>query len=120
MHVRDVLGYSQSSRFFPSGRLDDLPPNELSFALRLAVKESSKLGTAPSDVHFDGAYVLQREPQSPATPVVLLFQVATDTLARRIHQFVWNQNQAPFLIVETPSTVRLYPGFSFQHDGDRP
>ena len=37
-----------------------------------------------------------------------------------MHQFVWNQNQTPFLIVESPSTVRVYPGFSFNRDTDRP
>lgn len=41
-------------------------------------------------------------------------------MARQVHQFVWNQNQVPFLIVESPSTIRLYPGFAFNRAGDDP
>jgi hypothetical protein len=118
MQVSEALGYSQSTRFYRPDRVDDLPANELAFGLRLASTKCSELGSDPNDVRFEGAYVLQREPNAPAVPVVFLFRVSTETTARRVHQFVWNQNQSPFLIVESPATVRVYSGFTYERDGD--
>src|ERR1019366_1323786 len=120
MQARDVLGYSHSKQFIRPDRIDDLPANELAFALRLASTECGKPGSRLDAVQFDGAYVLQREPKTPAVPVVFVFRVAMESTAQQVHQFVWNQNQAPFLIVESPTTIRVYPGFSFQRDGDHP
>jgi hypothetical protein len=122
MDLREILGYSKSKRFYGPDRADDLPPNELAFALRLAAIAGPAISgpklASKSDVRFDGAYVLQQEAKSAAIPVVFVFQVTTETIAKRVHQFVWNQNQSPFLIVESPSTIRVYPGFAFQHEGD--
>src|ERR1019366_8955218 len=120
MQARDVLGYSHSKQFIRPDRIDDLPANELAFALRLASTECGKPGSPLDAVQFDGAYVLQREPKTPAVPVVFVFRVTTESIAQRVHQFVWNQNQSPFLIVESPTTIRVYPGFSFRRDGDHP
>lgn len=120
MDVREALGYSHSTRFYGPERVNDLPANELAFALRVASIECPKLGSSPDQVRFDGVYVLQRAAQAPAVPVVLVVQVNTETDARRVHQFVWNQNQAPFLIVESPSTIRIYPGFAFDRARDTP
>ena len=86
----------------------------------LAAKECHGIKPDVGHARFEGAYVLQREPQSPAIPVVYVIEVDSDTVARRMHQFVWNQNQTPFLIVESPSTIRLYPGFAFNRDHDQP
>jgi len=120
MKAREALGYSDSTRFYSPGQVDGLPANELAFALRLASSECPKLGSAADQIQFEGAYVLQREAKAHAVPVVYVVQVASDTAARRVHQFVWNQNQTPFLIVESPSTIRIYPGFTFDRDGDKP
>lgn len=115
MNILSTLGYSSSKQFFGPEQLDELPANELAFALRLAAKECGEIGHA----RFEGAYVLQHEPKSPAIPVVYVIEVDSDATARRVHQFVWNQNQTPFLIVESPSTIRLYPGFAFNRDEDQ-
>ena len=120
MQTLDALGYSRSKRFYGPERVDDLPANELAFALRLASTECLKLGAGADAVRFEGAYVLQKEPRTPAVPVVYVVRVESETAARRVHQFVWNQNQTPFLIVESPATIRVYPGFAFHRDGDHP
>lgn len=120
MQAREALGYSHSRRFIDPETIGALPPNELTFALRVASSECSKQGTDADDVRFEGAYVLQREFQAPAVPVVYVVRTANDVAARQVHRFVWNQNQSPFLIVESPSTIRVYPGFAFDRDDDRP
>ncbi|MEO8497670.1 MAG: hypothetical protein ABI614_21605, partial [Planctomycetota bacterium] len=120
MTIRDTLGYSRSQRFFGPEQLDQLPPNEFAFALRLAARECGNIESEDRRARFEGAYVLQREPQSPATPVVYVIEVESDAVARQVHQFVWNQNQTPFLIVESPSTIRVYPGFAFSREQDQP
>lgn len=120
MTLLETLGYSRSATFIRPDQLQQLPANELVFALRLADQKCQTLSAETAAGQFQGAYVLQREANSPATPVIYLVQVASDAAARRVHQFVWNQNQTPFLIVESPSTVRVYPGFSFDRDTDRP
>ncbi len=119
MSIRDTLEYSNASRFFGPKQFDTLPANELTYALRSAVKECTEIQIDGASAQFEGAYVLQDKPQSPAIPVVYVVTVNSDALARRVHQFVWNQNQTPFLIVESPSTVRLYSGFSFR-ENDQP
>jgi hypothetical protein len=120
MPARDALGYADSSRFIVPERVDDLPASELTFALRLASSECAKLGESAHDVRFEGAYVLQRESQAPVVPVVYVVRTESDTAARQVHRFVWNQNQAPFLIVESRSTIRVYAGFAFERDDDNP
>lgn len=120
MTISETLGYSLSKRFFGPEQLDELPANELVFALRLAAKECNGIEPEVGRARFEGAYVLQHEPQSPAIPVVYVINVDSDAVARRVHQFVWNQNQTPFLIVESPSTIRIYPGFAFNRDHDQP
>lgn len=118
MQAREALGYSNSRRFIDPQQVGDLPASELTFALRLASSECAKLGAHADDVRFEGAYVLQRESQAPAVPIVYVVRTRSDTAARHVHRFVWNQNQAPFLIVESPSTIRIYPGFAFERDRD--
>jgi predicted RNA methylase len=120
MQILDALGYSESKRFYRRQQVDDLPANELAFAVRSAVRECVRLGKSSGGARFEGTYVLQRDPKEPAIPVVYVVRVETEALARAIHQFVWNQNQTPFLIVESPSWVRVYPGFSFETTTDRP
>ena len=120
MSARETLGYTNSTRFVRPDHLDQLPANELAFAIRLAKKECEGIASDGGRAHFEGVYVLQNEPKSPAIPVVYVVDVDSETTARKVHQFVWNQNQTPFLIVESPQTIRVYPGFSFDRDGDRP
>jgi hypothetical protein len=120
MRASADLGYSQSTRFYSPKQVDNLPANELAFALRLASAQCSKLATDSGHVSFEGAYVLQQELNAPAVPVVYVMRCDSDSAARRIHKFVWNQNQTPFLIVESPINIRVYPGFEFDRTDDRP
>ncbi len=83
-------------------------------------KRVTTLAMKLSHAIFEGAYVLQERPQSPAIPVVYVISADSDAAARSIHQFIWNQNQTPFLIIESPSTIRLYSGFAFDRVHDRP
>ena len=118
LSIREKLGYSDSETFIGPEQLNRLPANELVFALRRAATKCESMPSDSGQARFDGAYVLQREPQSPAVPVVYLVSVGSEAAARRVHQIVWNQNQTPFLIVESPSTVRVYAGFSFNGQQD--
>ncbi|MFM9961981.1 MAG: class I SAM-dependent DNA methyltransferase [Planctomycetaceae bacterium] len=120
MTTRDELGYSCSQRFIGPDQFDRLPANELVFALRLAVKACNQLDADCGHARFEGAYVLQEKKQAPAIPVVYVISTDSETAARQIHQFVWNQNQTPFLIIESPTTIRLYSGFAFDREHDRP
>lgn len=113
MTTRDILGYSRSERFIKPEQFEKLPANELAYAMRLAAKKCESLDHRLGSARFEGAYVLQEEPGAPAVPVVYLISTDSEAAARRLHQFVWNQNQTPFLIIESPSTVRLYQGFKF-------
>ncbi len=119
MTTLKALGYDRSKRFIRPDGFDQLPANEFSFALRLAAKACNELEPEFGTTRFEGVYVLQEQENSPAVPVVYVITTESDAAARQIHQFVWNQNQTPFLIVESPSTVRLYQGFQFQHDETR-
>ena len=119
MTTLKALGYDRSKRFIRPDGFDQLPANEFSFALRLAAKACHELEPEFGTTRFEGVYVLQEQERSPAVPVVYVITTESEAAARRIHQFVWNQNQTPFLIVESPSTVRLYQGFQFQHDETR-
>jgi hypothetical protein len=120
MDAREALGYLDSSRFIAPDKADELPASDLTFALRVALSECPKLGSQADDIRFEGAYVLQREPQAPAVPVVYVVRTASETMARKIHRFVWNQNQSPFLILESPSTILIYTGFTYERDGEHP
>ena len=119
MTTLKALGYDRSKRFIRPDGFDQLPANEFSFALRLAAKACHEIEPEFGTTRFEGVYVLQEQENSPAVPVVYVITTESEAAARRIHQFVWNQNQTPFLIVESPSTVRLYQGFQFQHDETR-
>ena len=120
MKAHETLGYTTSSRFIGPDQLDRLPANELAFAVRLASKACKEMESEETPVSFEGVYVLQKEPQSPAIPVAYVVEVGSEEAARKIHQFVWNQNQTPFLIVESPQSIRIYPGFSFDRESDSP
>jgi len=116
----DKLGYRKSRKFHSPEATDSLPSGELSFALRHAQSAADKLSEAVCASRFHGMYVLQEKPGAPAVPVVCVFEAGSDEKARAIHRLVWNQDLVPFLVVTTPSTVRLYNGFAFHRKEDRP
>ena len=64
-----------------------------------------------------GVYTL-RDPRSSSAPqivpVVYICAAEDDRRADEIHKLVWNQDVAPFVLVSTPKSIRLYSGFSNQ------
>jgi hypothetical protein len=116
----EALGYKQSEKFISPTKAQRLPASELSFALRHIVHACNELGAADESqvCSFSGAYVLQQKAGAPTVPVVYVFEAKTDDTARKIHKIVWNQNLVPFVIVISPSWVRVYPGFSYLAERD--
>jgi methylase of polypeptide subunit release factors len=105
------LGYASSPNFLRAGGggLETAPA--LGHIFRRAIQ---KLG-------LEGIYAL-RPPDStssaPVIPVVYVCDAASDADADLIHRLVWNQDVVPFLLVRTPSILRLYSGFTHQRRSD--
>jgi len=70
MTTLKALGYDRSKRFIRPDGFDQLPANEFSFALRLAVKACGELEPEFGVTRFEGVYVLQEQERAPAVPVV--------------------------------------------------
>src|SRR5262245_47858595 len=68
-----------------------------------------------------GVYAL-RPPQAsgamPVIPVVYVCDAENNDDADLTHQLVWNQDVVPFLIIQTPHSIRLYSGFRHQRQRD--
>ena len=107
-HAAKHLGYADSSSYFDAGRFGALPYSELRFGCRKA-EESCGLR---------GVYLLRDQEGRNNVPVVFLCEAATEEKAREIHRYVWNLNLVPFVVIETPTRVRVYPGFSFDAKKD--
>lgn len=105
-HAAKHLGYADSASYFDAGRFDALPHNELRFGCRKA-QESCGLR---------GVYLLRDEEGRNNVPVVFLCEAETEQKAREIHRYVWNLNLVPFVIIETPTRIRVYQGFSYDAD----
>jgi type I restriction-modification system DNA methylase subunit len=120
MKVLEELGYIDSPKFIQPSKLDILPPSELIFALRKFRDWKKEETDKDPDIEdtFRGAYILQHKRKESAVPVVYVFNAKSDEVAKRIHRLVWNQNLAPFIIIESPSKIRVYPGFSYDQDKD--
>jgi hypothetical protein len=114
----EALGYRDSQKFLLASETDRLPASELSFALRHTAHTCEEKSKAGEECSFVGTYVLQEKPDSPAVPIVHVFETDSESTAKALHQMVWNQNLVPFLIVASRSTVRVYPGFSFSRNED--
>lgn len=101
----DCLGYGSSKNFLRRAEFDSVPT--FSHVFRLAAE----------DCGLVGVYVLQRqwgEPDQSAVPVVYVCEARNIAEADTFHRLVWNQNVVPFVIVRTPSELRLYSGFSYR------
>jgi len=106
----DVLKYSDSPYFLEPSRLMKHPG--YAHAFRQAQKFCSEDGA------MRGAYVLsdrppKRQESASIIPVIYVCEAGSEDEAREIHRAVWNQNLAPFLLVETPKYFRIYRGFSY-------
>lgn len=115
----ESLGYRESRRFLSPDKDNELPASELSFALRHTAQACKKLSEKGMGCRLHGTYVLQGQAGSPAVPVVHIFETVSDTSAKDIHRMIWNQNLVPFIIIVSPSMVRVYPGFSFSRTEDK-
>ncbi len=99
----DRLGYQASENFLRADRADFNSAVDYGHIFRRAAK-------APCSLR--GVYVL-RGNKSTLVPIVYVCQTPNDKEAEKVHRLVWNQNVVPFLIVNSPENIRLYPGFRY-------
>ena len=105
-----ALNYPESESFLSAeeaGRLGHLPFGHL----------CRKLG---ENFAFQGVYTLKQPESRLPTPVVAVFEAHDEAEARKIHRLVWNQDFVPFVLIQSPRTVRLFSGFQLDnaHDGE--
>lgn len=104
-----LLGYSGSTNFIRSESEDLISAVDHVHLLRKATAECGLLGI----------YALRPEKDSAKgiIPVVYVCEADDEAAANAIHKRVWNQNVAPFLLVLTRRSARLYAGFQYA-EGD--
>lgn len=105
--VKAALGYDMSPNFVPGGEL----------ARRTFRGHAHVYRQARELCGLQGAYLLSDPGRPSDVPVVFYCKALSDTGAEKIHQRVWNQGVAPFVLVETPRLLRLYSGFRFNPKG---
>jgi len=100
--IVDALQYTDSPNYVDARLLAQDPEN--GFLYRRAAQKCG----------LDGAYLLRGTSSSVAgIPIVYVCSVKTEEQARIVHRLVWNQDLVPFLLVVSPQTLRVYPGFRF-------
>src|SRR5210317_1517697 len=67
--------------------------------------------------HLKGVYTL-RESATSAIPIVYVCDVDSEKDAREAHRLIWNQDAVPFVIVNSPKCIRVYPGFCHGGEGN--
>ncbi|HAN91582.1 MAG TPA: SAM-dependent methyltransferase, partial [Nitrospira sp.] len=97
------LGWVDSPGFFDAGRFNELPHNALRYACRKAADTSA----------LQGVYLLNDKEGRNHIPVAFLCQADTEQEAREIHRRVWNINLVPFVVVESPTRIRVFQGFKY-------
>ena len=101
------LGYDHSPNFNDCSRIEEASSSRFSHIYRKAVKYCG----------LQGVYVLNDSNRHTEVPVVFYCRAENENEANSIHQRVWNQDVAPFVLVETPAMLRLYCGFKFAKHG---
>ena len=100
--VVDVLQYRDSPNYVRA----DVLAKDIDFGF-LYRRASQHCG-------LEGAYLLRGSQNVTAgIPIVYVCRANTEEEARVIHQRVWNQDLVPFLLVISPHSLRVYPGFRF-------
>jgi len=108
--VLESLGYDRSPNFLDMTEVSKLSPSPLSHVYRKASKECG----------LRGVYILNDSHRNVDVPVVFYCKARDEAESTRYHRLIWNQNVAPFVLVETLATLRLYCGFRFaRHDEDQ-
>jgi hypothetical protein len=105
------LDYDSSPNFLRAGQEELEAALAYGHIFRLAVRER----------RLKGVYALRPPGSSgamPIVPVVYICDAGSDEEADLTHRLVWNQDVVPFLIVETPRSIRLYSGFRHQRRKD--
>jgi type I restriction-modification system DNA methylase subunit len=102
----DYLNYTDSPYFFEGSRLDEV--NSYSNAFRIAKEKCGLKGVYALDGNHGG-----KSTGKSIVPLVYVCEAESEKQAIERHRLVWNQNCVPFLLVVTPKSVRLYPGFKF-------
>ncbi|MCK5541498.1 MAG: N-6 DNA methylase [Desulfobacterales bacterium] len=107
--IKEFLGclnYSDSPYFLEGSRLDAV--NSYSNAFRIAREKCGLKGVYALDSTHGG-----KSAGKSIIPLVYVCEAESEKQAIERHRLVWNQNCVPFLLVVTPKSVRLYPGFKF-------
>jgi hypothetical protein len=100
------LGYAGSENYLREDGGDFNHIVDYGHLFRRATKDPCRL---------KGVYTL-RQSETSAIPVVYICDTTSETEAREVHRLVWNQDTVPFLIVNSPESVRVYPGFCRQRE----
>lgn len=100
----ETLGYAKSEHYLREDRGDFDHIVDYGHVFRTAAKDPCRLR---------GVYAL-RQSATSAIPVVYVCDAASESAAKEVHRLVWNQDTVPFLIINSPESVRVYPGFSRQ------
>jgi methylase of polypeptide subunit release factors len=113
MPVADLLkdlGYEGAPNFIQGSGLEEVAG--YSYVFR----------RAKSTCHLHGVYTLSEKGQQKAggtlVPLVYVCEATDKNPAPVIYQRVWNQNVAPFILVETRGNVYLYSGFRYDGPQD--
>jgi len=104
--ISEALGYRTSPHF--------LSRDDVGFAGAPGFGHIFRKAADTCRLH--GVYALSAKPAGEADaiiPVVYVCDAESEAQADEIHRRVWNQDVAPFLIVQTPRCVRLYSGFRY-------
>ena len=97
----DRLGYAKSENYLREDKGHFNNVVDYGHLFRKAAQDRCRLR---------GVYTL-RQTETAVIPVVYVCDVQSEDAAKEVHRLVWNQDTVPFLVVNTPETVRVYPGF---------
>jgi hypothetical protein len=100
------LGYAESENYLRDDKGDFYRVMDYGHLFRRATKDPCRLR---------GVYALKQS-ETSAIPVVYVCDTDSESEAKEVHRLVWNQDTVPFLIINSPETVRVYPGFSRQRE----
>src|SRR3546814_7617476 len=103
-NLLNQLGYTPEAGWVSASDFGALTTHR--FAMQQAEREMSVIG----------AFCLKRQAgayDTIATPLVYVAHALDATAAQDIHRKLWSQGLAPYLLVATPDSVVLCPGFSY-------